>query len=153
MNGSNILKGMAAGLAATIVLSALMVMKSMMGLMPEINIIAMLTEMMGASTPAMGWLAHFMIGAIVWGGLFAWLNPHLPGESHWLKGVIFGVGAWVLMMVVVMPMAGAGIFGMNLGIMAPIMTLMLHVIYGAVLGGVYGAERPVAVRQMHAAHR
>ncbi len=153
MNGSNILKGMAAGFAATIVLSALMVMKSMMGLMPELDLIAMLSKMMGASTPAMGWLAHFMLGTIVWGGLFAWLNPHLPGKSHWLKGVTLGMGAWVLMMIVVMPMAGAGLFGTNLAIMAPIMTLILHVIYGAVLGGVYGAERPATVRQMQAAHR
>jgi hypothetical protein len=44
-----------------------------------------------------------------------------------------------MMMVAVMPMAGAGFFGMNLGIAAPVMTLMLHIIFGAVLGGVYGA--------------
>ena len=43
------------------------------------------------------------------------------------------------MMLAVMPMAGAGFFGMNLGMVAPIMTLVLHVIYGAVLGGVYAA--------------
>lgn len=42
------------------------------------------------------------------------------------------------MMVAVMPMAGAWIFALNLGIMAPIMTLMLHVIFGAVLGWTYG---------------
>ncbi len=41
------------------------------------------------------------------------------------------------MMVVIMPMAGAGIFALNLGIMAPIMTAMLHVIFGAVLGYVF----------------
>ncbi len=34
-------------------------------------------------------------------------------------------------------MAGAGIFGMNLGMMAPIMTMMLHAVFGAVLGGVF----------------
>lgn len=38
-----------------------------------------------------------------------------------------------------MPMAGAGIFGLNLGMMAPVMTLVLHLIYGAVLGAVYAA--------------
>lgn len=94
-----------------------------------------------------------MIGAIVWGGLFAWLDPHLPGNSHWLKGVTFGVGAWLLMMIAIMPMAGAGLFGMNFGMMAPAMTLMLHVIFGAVLGGVYGAERPATMHQFQAAHR
>lgn len=54
MNSSNIFKGMVAGFVATVVLSALMVMKSMMGLMPELNVIAMLSKMMGASSPAMG---------------------------------------------------------------------------------------------------
>lgn len=41
------------------------------------------------------------------------------------------------MMVAIMPMAGAGMFGMALGMMAPVMTLMLHLIYGAVLGHTY----------------
>ncbi len=41
------------------------------------------------------------------------------------------------MMVLIMPMADAGMFGLELGIMAPIMTLMLHMIFGAVMGAVY----------------
>jgi len=153
MTGSNIFKGMVAGLVATVVLSALMVMKSMMGLMPNLDVIAMLSKMMGGSPPAMGWLAHFMIGTIVWGGLFAWLDPHLPGKSRWLKGITFGIGAWLMMMIAVMPMAGAGLFGLSFGMMAPVMTLVLHIIFGAVLGGVYGAERPETVRQPQTAHR
>lgn len=36
-----------------------------------------------------------------------------------------------------MPMAGKGLFGMHIGIMAPTMTLVLHLIFGAVLGWVY----------------
>jgi len=40
----------------------------------------------------------------------------------------------------VMPMAGAGLFGMAMGIMAPMMTLVLHVIFGAVLGAVFQAQ-------------
>jgi hypothetical protein len=42
------------------------------------------------------------------------------------------------MMIVMMPMAGAGFFGQVLGIAAPVMTLMLHLVFGAVLGAVYG---------------
>jgi hypothetical protein len=132
---------MVAGFVATAVLSVLMVMKSVMGVMPELDVIAMLAKMMGSS-PAMGWVSHFVIGTVVWGGLFVWLAPYLPGGSYWLKGVVFGVGAWLMMMVAVMPMAGAGLFGMNFGMMAPVMTLVLHIIFGAVLGGVYSAERP-----------
>lgn len=139
MNGMDkIGKGIIAGFVATAVLSMLMLVKSAMGLMPQLDMISMLSGMMG-SGPAMGWIAHFMIGAVIWGGLFALLEPNLPGGSLWVRGVLFGIGAWVLMMFGVMPMAGAGFFGMNLGMAAPIMTLMLHVIYGAVLGGVYAA--------------
>ncbi len=93
MNGSNVVKGLVAGFAATVVLSALMVMKSVMGLMPELDVIAMLSKMMGGLSPTMAWIAHFMIGTVVLGGLFAWLDPHLPGKRHWLKGVTFGIGA------------------------------------------------------------
>ncbi len=134
---TNIAKGMAAGLAAMVVLSMLMLMKAAMGLMPELDPIGMISNMLGAER-VVGWVMHFLIGTVLWGGLFAWLDPHLPSHSHWLKGVIFGLGAWLIMMVAMMPMAGKGLFGMELGLMAPLMTMMLHVIFGAVLGAVYG---------------
>ena len=135
---SNVIKGMIAGFVATIVLSMLMFMKSMMGVMPELDVVAMLSAMMGQSdTLAIGWVMHFVIGTVVWGILFSLLVSSLPGGSIVTKGLIFGAGAWLLMMIVVMPMAGAGLFGMKLGMMAPMMTLILHVIFGAVLGVVY----------------
>lgn len=130
--------GIFAGFVATAVLSAFMVMKQMMGMMPELDVIQMLTTMSGASSPLVGWLMHFMIGTIVWGGLFAFLQDRLPGGSAIVRGVVFGIGAWLLMMVMVMPMAGAGFFGLRFGIAAPVMTLLLHIVFGATLGGVYG---------------
>jgi len=153
MIAKNWLKGMVAGFAATIVLSALMLMKQQMGLMPQLNPIEMLTNMAGASTPFVGWVIHFLIGTVLWGTLFAWLDPNLPGGSHWLKGVVFSIGAWVLMMILPFPMSGAGFFGAQLGMMAPVMTLVLHLIYGAVMGGVYGLERPESAHQFRASHR
>lgn len=134
---NNTSKGIVAGFAATVVLSMIMVAKGMMGLMPELNVIAMLSSMMN-TTPVVGWVIHLMIGMIAWGIGFAFFLNVLPGDSDLSKGISFGVAAWVLMMVVVMPMADAGLFGLNLGMMAPAMTLMLHVIYGAVLGLVFG---------------
>ena len=56
-----------------------------------------------------------------------------------MKGIVFGIAAWLSMMIMVMPMAGADFFGMNFGMMAPVMTLVLHIIFGAVLGKVYTA--------------
>ncbi|PKP84976.1 MAG: hypothetical protein CVT80_05170 [Alphaproteobacteria bacterium HGW-Alphaproteobacteria-2] len=133
---TNIAKGMLAGLAATIVLSLLMLMKGAMGVMPALDPIGMIAMMMGVSA-AIAWGVHLMIGAVIWGGAFALLEPHLPGGEFWLKGVVFGIGAWLIMMVAMMPMAGAGFFGMQLGMMAPVMTLVMHIVFGAVLGGVY----------------
>jgi hypothetical protein len=48
------------------------------------------------------------------------------------------------MMIAMMPMAGAGFFGSHLGMTAPVMTLMLHIVFGFVLGSVYALERLVA---------
>ena len=136
---NNIGKSMMAGFIATLVLSALMVAKMMMGLMPDLNAIRMLTMMahgmLGApATPVVGWALHFLIGTVAWGGLFALIGPKLPGGGFVSRGLSFGVLAWILMMVMVMPLAGAGLFGLKLGLMAPLMTLMLHLVYGAVLG-------------------
>ncbi len=134
---TNTSKGIVAGFAATVVLSMIMVAKGMMGLMPELNVIAMLGSMMN-TTLVVGWVIHFMIGMIAWGVGFAFFFNVLPGTSNLSKGISFGIAAWYLMMAVVMPMAGAGLFGIKLGMMAPVMTFMLHAIYGAVLGLVFG---------------
>jgi hypothetical protein len=130
-------RGIIAGFVATVVLSAMMLMKQSMGLMPELNPIAMITAMAGMGSPVIGWTGHFIIGSILWGIGFAILSPYLPGP-YWLRGTIFGVGAWLMMMIAVMPMAGAGLFGVGLGMMAPVATLVLHVVFGLVLGGVFG---------------
>ncbi|MEO8022332.1 DUF6789 family protein [Polaromonas sp.] len=52
--------------------------------------------------------------------------------SLWARAAV--VGRLVMM---VMLMAGAGLFGMKMVLMAPMMTLVLHLIFGAVLGWVY----------------
>ena len=132
-------KGMLAGLVATVVLSVLMVLKTMMGLMPQLDLPKMIAGMMGApDQPLIGWIVHFAIGIVVYGVAIAVLDAKLPGTSHVGHGMMLGVIGWLIMMVMLMPMSGAGFFGMNMGVMAPMMTLVLHLIFGAVLGWVYG---------------
>ena len=140
MSNSKIWNGVIAGFFATIALSALMIGKQLMGIMPQLNPITMMSKMMGATTPLIGWMDHFLIGTIFWGVLFSLLQSKLPGP-YWLRGAIFATGAWLISMVMVMPMAGGGLFGiaLGLGVMASVAALILHWIYGAVLGGVYGA--------------
>jgi len=136
------LRAMFAGFVATVVLSALMILKSMMGIMPGLDVVHMLSGMAHArmgmpDTPIVGWIIHFMIGTVVWGALFAFLYKYLPGQHPLMKGLAFSLLAWLLMMVIPMPMAGVGLFGMKMGLMAPMMTLVLHLIWGAVFGGTY----------------
>lgn len=138
----NVFKGVVAGIAGTAALSVLMVMKNLMGVMPELDVIGMLGGMMQVP-PAVAWLIHFMIGA-VWGLLFAVLYRRIPGGGPVVKGMVLLTGAWLLMMAMVMPMAGAGLFGMKLGMMAPLMTWVLHLVFGAVMGLVYGRPKPAA---------
>jgi len=135
-------RGIAAGFVATVMLSALMLMKHSVGLMPELDPIAMITAMVGASSPAVGWIGHFVIGSIFWGVGFAIVSLYLSG-SYPLRGAVFAVDAWLMMMMVVMPMAGAGLFGLGLGMMAPVATLALHVVFGLLGGtsGLVGAEQ------------
>jgi len=133
---NNNLRGIIAGLIATIVLSILMVLKGMMGMMPDLNVIKMLAGQMGGSI-TMGWIAHFVIGAILYGLAFANLRGTLPGGSNLVKGIVLGIIGWLIMMVAVMPMMGAGMFAMNMGMMATVATLVLHIIFGLVLGLAY----------------
>lgn len=144
------MRSMIAGFVATAVLSALMIMKGMMGVMPQLDVISMLGkmahDMMGMGGTGLAWFIHFMIGTVLWGVLFALLYGKLPGGSAVAKGMSFGVLAWLLMMVLPMPMAGAGLFGMKIGMMAPVMTLVLHLIFGAVMGFVFRALSPPAAQ-------
>lgn len=134
---SNIGKGMLAGLAATVVLSALMLMKAMMGVMPALDLPAMIAGMMGSpDTPVLGWAIHFMIGVVGYGIAIALLGQRLG--SPIVSGIAIGAIGWLIMMLVLMPMAGVGVFAMSMGLMAPMMTLVLHLIFGAVLGWTYG---------------
>lgn len=129
--------GMLAGLVATVVLSLLMMVKSKMGVMPELDNIKMLAGTMGGGA-ALGWAVHFIIGVVGYGAAMTILDERLPGGSPTGHGVIIGFLGWLIMMVMVMPMAGVGMFGMAMGLMAPMMTLLLHLIFGTVLGWTYG---------------
>ena len=130
--------GIIAGFAATIALSLIMVIKAAAGFMPMLNVIALLSALLGnPGVPLVGWTAHFVIGAIIWGALFAALVPSLPG-AYCVRGAIFSGGAWLAMMIILMPLAGKGVFAAHAGLPVAVATLVLHLIYGVVLGAVFG---------------
>jgi hypothetical protein len=110
----------------------------------------MAKQMLGFGGMWLGWMVHFLIGTVLWGGLYALLYDKIPTSSPVGKAVMFAVGAWLLMMIMAMPMAGAGLFGLKLGMMAPIMTLILHVIWGLVLGGIFAGLSSLTVDRANA---
>jgi len=134
---SNSMKGMVAGLVATLVLSGLLLLKGTMNLVPELSIISLLMGL-GSITLVQAWMDHFIVGVVAWGLAFGAYDSLASRPAHWLKGIIFGVFAWVMMMVLFMPLAKAGIFGWKIGPVAAAVTLIYHLVYGAVLGTTYG---------------
>lgn len=148
-------KSIVAGFGATIILSLLMILKATMGMLPAMNAIVMLShlghKLVGLPlSPATGWVLHFLIGSLLWGVLYAWSYHMLPGKSAVPKALAFSVIAWLLMMVVVMPMAGKGLFAAHIGIMAAVATLVLHLVWGLVLGLIYQVLASHTGRAEHA---
>jgi len=129
-------RGIVAGLVATVVLSLIMILKAAVGLLPQVNIVALLATLLGAPM-LIGWLAHFVIGALLWGIIFALIYPQLPGRGTGAKALVFSVAAWLAMMIVFMPATGAGFFGWAIGPPAAVATLVLHLIWGAILGATF----------------
>jgi hypothetical protein len=90
--------------------------------------------------PWVGWLEHFFIGTFLWGIAFGVLAALLDRRG-WLESAGLGFGfstlAWVVMMVMLIPAAGAGFFGVRIGWTLPVTALILHWIWGISLGLFY----------------
>lgn len=130
-------RAVVAGLAGTAAMTIVMLMGPLMG-MPEMNIGKMLGGFMGIPV-ALGWAAHFMIGTIL-ALVYVYLFSSKLRGSSLLRGALYGLIPWFVSQIMVNPMMGAGIFASNTP--APVImamgSLMGHIIYGAVVGGIYG---------------
>lgn len=104
-----------------------------MGVIPLLDIVQILSNALAVPL-LVGWIVHFIIGSLLWGFGFAALYPRIPGRSMAAKGATLGVLAWLSMTIIIMPMAGVGLMGLNISLMAPVLTLMLYLIFGLVLG-------------------
>jgi len=81
----------------------------------------------------------YFAGGLLWAVLYTLVEPHLPGPA-WQRGVLFAMLPALVSLVVVLPLLGGGLFGLSLGAgpLPAIGNVLLHVIYGAILGVVYG---------------
>ena len=126
-----------AGILGTVMMTLVGLYAAPMMGIPAMNPAEMLAGQMGGNA-VMGWIAHFMIG-LIFAGAYAVVAGSLPGPVV-LRGALFALAPWLLAQVVVMPMMGMGLFSgaMNLAMGS----LIGHVIYGGVVGAVYGEPSP-----------
>ncbi len=137
MDKINFQKVLTAGLAGTLAMSILMLIAPMMG-MPKMD----MGKMLGTMNPMMtmpywmGWVFHFIIGIILTWLYASFLISKLPSDS-WSRGAIFGIILFLIKEIAISPMMGVGIF--DGGNMMIIMGALLgHIVFGAVMGVVYG---------------
>ena len=139
---SRVRKGVIAGFAATVAVSLLELANIYLG--PWAVSFPRLLAVMLQSPDAVGWVAHILVGTLVLGPLFAILCPRLPTDTAESKGILFAVGAFVVMGLTIAPMAGfvgerpVGIFFMQAGFGTFAWMIATHAVYGLVLGNVYG---------------
>jgi len=134
----SIRSGIQGGFAGTFAASAIMIMNNAIGKVPELHIAKTLNTVLGTTNHAIiGWIAFFMIGTFVLGPLFAVLTPRIRIKVNLLKGLMFGVLVWLGMMMVLVPLAGGGVFAMHRSPIVPGVTLAVALVYGLVLSAVY----------------
>ena len=126
-------RAMIAGVAGTAVMTAVGLWVAPMMGMPPMNPAVMLAGAMGGVI-ALGWIGHFMIGVIL-AVIYALIAARLPGSPA-LRGALYGVAPFLLAQIAVMPMMGMPVFSGS-AVMA-MGSLIGHLVYGAVVGAVYG---------------
>jgi hypothetical protein len=131
---SRVQKGLVAGFVATLAVS----------LMEAVNLLTVkwfapfpgiIARILNLDSLAAGWAVHAVAGTLILGPLFGVLCPRLPTDTPESKGIVFAVGAWVAMMLVMMATGDAFVFGSNFATVG--WMLATHAVFGIVLGNVY----------------
>jgi hypothetical protein len=129
-------KGSIAGLAGSLVLAAFFLLFQASSVFVELDVITLI-DRLGSIGRVGAWADHFIVGVLLWGPIFAAFDATTSERPRWQKGLMFSVFAWLAMMLIFMPVVGAGLFGLGAGVVVPVGMLILHLIFGAVLGTVF----------------
>jgi len=132
-----------AGLSGTLAHLALMSAKGALNIMPEFQpyeaLQATLSAVAGRELhPIFLWLLSWLNGALLVGFIFARIWRYVPGQSGFVKGIVFGVAAWLIMGLVAFPMIGLGLFASVYGLQAIVLSAVMLLIYSATMGSAYG---------------
>jgi hypothetical protein len=138
--------GFYSGLVATLITGCMLLMKNALHTIPELHVARSISAALGMhDSVTTGVIAIFVLGVFVFGGLFATYAPKIPVRNYLGKSILCAAAMWLLWMVVLMPLGGSGLFGLNGGMAVPIGALVLSVAYWLVLGmGFRWISAPVA---------
>ncbi len=150
-------KAFLAGVIGGVVMTVLMFMGRMMG-MTEMNLEMAMGSMMTQSVSSISWIIGFVMHLMISGLIalvYAYGFEYITHKAGWLTGAGFAVihtiiaGIFMGMMGMMHPLMVAsqpvpdgkllapGFFASNFGMMTVIAVIMLHLIYGAIVGALY----------------
>jgi len=138
MNPGGIFRAGIAGVVATAAMTVMAYFVAPMMLGHPMDIAQMLAGFVGGDW-TVGLLMHLANGIVIFPVIYVIvLYRFLPGAA-WLKGILLGLGLWLTLEVVMLPMMGAGLFSSNQGGAKAVMAaLIAHLIYGVLLGSLTG---------------
>ena len=135
---SRLKMGMIAGLAGTVAVAVLEVGNQLIGHwftpFPEI-----LAGIMGMpDNLALGWAVHVLMGIVVLGGAFGMLYHRLPTDTPGTRGIVFAVGTFVILLTGIMLFGNSSLLTGDNGFGTIAWLLITNVVFGLVMGIVYG---------------
>ena len=135
---SRVQKGMVAGLAATGAVSLLELGNLAVG-SPVMAFPAFIAETIGMrGNLLVGWAAHLLIGTLVLGSGFGFLYAKLPTHTAATRGIVYAVGAFVVLLVGIFMVGDPRMFSGTDGFGTVAWMLITHAVFGIVLGSIYG---------------
>ncbi len=136
MNTKRFWSGFGWGVLATVGMSIPMIIGTATGVapMPEPIPKAIMTTIFGKQFPTLLIMLLAVGSHLVYGGIWAALLTQVTTRVTIRKGLGLGVFLWLLMQVVVLPFIGWGLFGTTITPKIAVATLVLHLIYGVLVG-------------------
>ncbi len=133
MTVSLLISGVIAGLAGALAMSIVMMIMPKMGIKMDVVIPQMVSANIGRESMWMG--VHFFTGISFALGYII-ISGILGFSLSILGALVFALlGPEMFLGLVILPDNDLGMFGMKKGMMLPLMTVMMHIIFGAVMGG------------------
>lgn len=128
--------GFGYGVIATIGMSILMLIALVSGMspMPQPVPKAVVAQLFGSGLPKPVMIVLAIGLHLGYGGLFGAVLVQIATPVTIRKGLALGVGLWALMQVTFLPFLGWGLFGTVITPRIAVATLVLHLVYGGVLG-------------------